>query len=268
MTAARHVTSLQAGGHRHPGEGVCLVEAASLLAGEPFSDHPRCVCPVIARLARGVNDTAPDQRRQDLLPIAPLLPGTRADARTEAARRTVIFGWWVWHTARWLGLLPEFAMLSERIRLTPVTTTRRDTEQLAARLQAAATVAEIAAEASGGPAPRMAASVRTSTEAAQAQIRRVNTVVGDALGRSGRLFLNPHKRAFTRLEPLASVALRHTILAASWRSGEPHGHAARTLDPMTAWTDDQIHGLLTHLCLSTTPPHTKEKQDDPSHRRS
>jgi len=39
---------LQPGSHRSPRDGVCVVELASVLAGERFSDRPRCVCEVIA----------------------------------------------------------------------------------------------------------------------------------------------------------------------------------------------------------------------------
>jgi hypothetical protein len=35
---------LDPGAHRSPSDGVCLLELASLIAREPFSDRPRCVC--------------------------------------------------------------------------------------------------------------------------------------------------------------------------------------------------------------------------------
>ncbi len=40
-----------AGKHNGPDDGMCLVEAAAWVAGEPFSDHPVCVDPVIAAFA-------------------------------------------------------------------------------------------------------------------------------------------------------------------------------------------------------------------------
>jgi hypothetical protein len=33
------------GQHANPERGVCVMELASMLAGEPFTDHPRSVCP-------------------------------------------------------------------------------------------------------------------------------------------------------------------------------------------------------------------------------
>jgi hypothetical protein len=45
------------------------MEAASWLAGEPWSDHPHCVHPVIARVARRANDRAGEADRQRLWPL-------------------------------------------------------------------------------------------------------------------------------------------------------------------------------------------------------
>jgi hypothetical protein len=47
---------LEPGTHRSPSDGVCLLELASMVARETFSDRPRCVCVVIAAFLRGWND--------------------------------------------------------------------------------------------------------------------------------------------------------------------------------------------------------------------
>ena len=39
--------SLEKGAHKR-GSGMCAMEAAAYIAGEPHSDHPVCVSPVIA----------------------------------------------------------------------------------------------------------------------------------------------------------------------------------------------------------------------------
>ena len=44
--------TLSSGSHESPSEGHCLLEVVSMFAGEPFSDRPRCVCPVLAAFAR------------------------------------------------------------------------------------------------------------------------------------------------------------------------------------------------------------------------
>jgi hypothetical protein len=68
---------LAAGKHDEPADGVCVMELASMIAGEPFSDHPRSVCPVIGAFLRAYNDAVDDRRRQDLYELAALAIGTR-----------------------------------------------------------------------------------------------------------------------------------------------------------------------------------------------
>ena len=79
MTQASHQTvRLSQGKHRDPDHGACVMELASMLAGEPFSDRPRCVDPVIAGFLRTYNDGIDERRRQDLYPLAAEVVGTRA----------------------------------------------------------------------------------------------------------------------------------------------------------------------------------------------
>lgn len=95
---------LARGRHVDPTDGACVIEVASMLAGEPFSDHPVTVCPVIGAFLRAYNDALDDQRRQDLLPYAALVVGTRGDrwlcearaarCREFAARRVPSGPWW------------------------------------------------------------------------------------------------------------------------------------------------------------------------------
>lgn len=51
-------------------DGACVMELASMLAGEPFSDHPGSACPVIGSLLRAYNDSIDDDRRRDLYGFA------------------------------------------------------------------------------------------------------------------------------------------------------------------------------------------------------
>ena len=57
---------LSAGRHRTPKQGACFMEFASHLAGEKWSDHPACTHPVLAALARDVNDLTSDSTRAGL----------------------------------------------------------------------------------------------------------------------------------------------------------------------------------------------------------
>ncbi len=56
------------------------MEYASYLAGERWSDHPSCTDPVLAALARAVNDLVSDTRRQELLADVPRVIGLRGSA--------------------------------------------------------------------------------------------------------------------------------------------------------------------------------------------
>jgi len=76
---------LSRGSHLGPQEGACFMEYASVLAGEPFSDQPRCTHPLLAELARMVNDSVSDAGRQRLLPLVPSVIGrTTPDPRAAA----------------------------------------------------------------------------------------------------------------------------------------------------------------------------------------
>ncbi|MDQ0372410.1 hypothetical protein [Cellulomonas humilata] len=86
---------LAVGHHRDPRDGGCLMEWASLLAGEPWSDHPACTHPLLAHLARSVNDRVSDASRGALMHLLPMLTVARSDDRSwslEIAAVTVRHG--------------------------------------------------------------------------------------------------------------------------------------------------------------------------------
>src|SRR3954471_7129314 len=61
---------LRRGAHASPRHGACVVELASMLADEPFNDHPRSVCPMIAGFLRVYNDRLPEPELDELRPLA------------------------------------------------------------------------------------------------------------------------------------------------------------------------------------------------------
>lgn len=79
---------LSTGRHRRPRHGACLMEYTSVLAGERFSDSPRCTDSVLAALARAVNDYTGDVARQRLAPLAADL--TTANGADEDTRRAIV----------------------------------------------------------------------------------------------------------------------------------------------------------------------------------
>jgi hypothetical protein len=58
------------------------MELASVLAGERWSDHPRCTHPLLAALAREVNDVTSDGDRQQLVGLVPTVVGRTGDEQT------------------------------------------------------------------------------------------------------------------------------------------------------------------------------------------
>ena len=68
---------LSRGKHRTPRRGACFMEMASVLAGEPWTDSPRCTHPLLAHLARTVNDATSDAARGLLAPHIPSVIGVR-----------------------------------------------------------------------------------------------------------------------------------------------------------------------------------------------
>lgn len=84
---------LRRGRHKSPDEGACVMELASMLAGERFSDHPVSVCPVIGAFLRRYNDWTGDDRRQDLYRYAATVVGTRATDEVQRARLDRLVAW-------------------------------------------------------------------------------------------------------------------------------------------------------------------------------
>jgi hypothetical protein len=73
------VPVLSRGKHRNPRKGGCFMEFASFLAGERWSDHPHCTHPLLAALARDVNDHVSDDARARLVPLIPSVIGVTSD---------------------------------------------------------------------------------------------------------------------------------------------------------------------------------------------
>lgn len=79
------VPILSRGKHRHARKGACFMEMAAYLAGERWSDHPRCTHPLLGELARLVNDFTSDDNRSQLVDFIPSVIGlTSDDVRVDA----------------------------------------------------------------------------------------------------------------------------------------------------------------------------------------
>jgi hypothetical protein len=84
---------LSKGKHTSPEDGACVMELASMLAGEPFTDHPASVCPVIGSFLRSYNDSIDDRRRQALYDYASKVVGSRACRRVQEQRAERLAEW-------------------------------------------------------------------------------------------------------------------------------------------------------------------------------
>ena len=73
------VPVLSRGKHRNPRRGACFMELASYLAGERWSDRPACTHPLLAALARDVNDYTSDAARGRLAGLIPSVIGLTSD---------------------------------------------------------------------------------------------------------------------------------------------------------------------------------------------
>lgn len=101
--------SLRRGKHATRNDGVCAMEAAAWMAGEPHSDQPKCVCPTIAAFLRSWNDTLPDEDRDRLLkPLVLVVLGTRSTPEVARRRSLLALDWFVRvFTPAWLALTPS-----------------------------------------------------------------------------------------------------------------------------------------------------------------
>lgn len=84
------VPVLSRGKHRNARKGACFMEFAAYLAGERWSDHPRCTHPLLSELARMVNDSTSDENRTKLAVLVPSVIGLNSDDVRVDARITML----------------------------------------------------------------------------------------------------------------------------------------------------------------------------------
>jgi hypothetical protein len=127
--------TLKPGGHTSLDAGACLLEAVSYIAGEPWSDHPTCVSPVLGAYGRALNDRLLATDRQKLKPYIPALIGTRTDDPALDDRRAALAADWTIRTVlpRWLELAGD-AENANFFRAIPPIVTTEDARQYSSRL--------------------------------------------------------------------------------------------------------------------------------------
>jgi len=96
--------TLAKGAHKDRSDGLCLLEAVAWFAGEPHSDHPACVSPVLAAYGRSLNDALGDDSRRLLIPFISVLSRTAGDGLDEA-RGYLALDWIIRvYTPAWLDV--------------------------------------------------------------------------------------------------------------------------------------------------------------------
>ena len=173
MTAIDLATiTLKGGSHAKAEDGVCLLEATALMAGEPLSDHPKCVSPVLGAFGRAWNDgMRSDAEREQLKQYIPLLIGTAGDIAADERRSWLAIDWLVRvATPTWLRLAGLTDHADKLTALHPITnTTYAEMARDAAwDARAAAGAARDAAQDAAGDATRAAAVATRAAQATQA----------------------------------------------------------------------------------------------------
>jgi hypothetical protein len=186
--------NLKSGAHS-PDSTFCVMEAVAFVAGEEWSDHPACACPVISAFLRAWNDTLPTDADRDRLlkPLIPKLVGTRNKALEE--RRSLLAADWLVrvHTPAWLRLagltthadalanLPEITSMAQAPSIRgPIEAARKDAYTVWAAARAAAwdaawAAAWAAARAAAGAAAKkkLAPTVAELQQSALALVERM-----------------------------------------------------------------------------------------------
>lgn len=114
--------SLKRGSH-FPDSTFCVMEAVAYVAGEPWSDSPKCACPVISAFLRSWNDSLSSDAERDRLlkSFIPKLVNTR-NKSLEQKRSLMAADWLVRvHTPEWLRLAGLTKQAESLEQLTEIT---------------------------------------------------------------------------------------------------------------------------------------------------
>jgi regulator of protease activity HflC (stomatin/prohibitin superfamily) len=136
-------------------QGACVMELAAYVAGEDWTDHPKCVDPVLSSAAIRANDNGPQWVRDALRDRIPAMVGTRDSAVTSRARAEIL----AWAAVKeiapyWLDLA---GLKDHAAALRGFTGTLSEARDIARRARSAAYAAAYAAAAAAAAAAYAAA---------------------------------------------------------------------------------------------------------------
>jgi hypothetical protein len=250
--------TLAYGTHATPDEGRCAMEWVSHLAGEPHTDAPTCVSPVLRALCISLNDGLPDAPRQRLRPYLARTIGTAQDGLDEA-RAWMAMDWLVrTYTPRWLtlaGLDAEATRLAGRAAIADGASLRASLGALAdgRRAARAARAAAVAADGIGrGSLSSWAAQVttgRTGREAAWA-------CAGAAAWAAARLAIGEQAGDLARASTRAAAGDAAAVAVRRLREDEACGRLTgrdalgTALGPTLQQLADSALGLLDRMLVT------------------
>ena len=163
FTLLEKLGPLKSGGHNGPSSGACVMEAVAYVAGEPWSDHPECVSPVIGAFLRSWNDSLPTDADRDRLlkPLIPLIINTRSTQAIEEQRSYLALDWMI------RTFLPKWLRLAK-------------INDHADKVEALSPIVDMETAKAAGPV------VRAANEAASKARDAARAAAGDAAGDAAR----------------------------------------------------------------------------------
>jgi hypothetical protein len=240
--------TLSYGTHARPEDGRCAMEWVSHLAGEPHSDEPACVSPVLRAMCIALNDGLEHAPRQRLRPYLARTIGT-ADDGLDTERGWMAMDWLIRvYTPAWLdaaGLCDTAGGLaglgeigdgeSLRVALSVLDEARREARAARARMFGVPHPTGWAASVAAGLAGREAAWACAGAAAWAAARVSIGDTAGD------------RARAATRATAgdAAAIAVRHSRLAA--RHGGAREAARTVLAPTLDVLTDSALALLDRM---------------------
>ena len=246
---------LSAWAHEHVGEGACVMEAVSYVAGEPWSDTPACACPVLGAFLRTWNDDLSDTDLDRLLrPLVLRLVGSRSTPEVEARRSWLAMDWLVrTHAPAWLQLVPALVPHADALTdLPPImdaqTATAHQSTFNAARVAARAAV-EAAAGNAAVDAARVAARVAVEAAAGDA----AEAAAGDAAEAAARVAVGAAAgdAAWAAARAAAGDAAEAAVGAAAWVAARAAAWDA--LQPTTATLQRSALDLVDRMLAEAEP---------------
>jgi hypothetical protein len=243
------LTLLQGAHEAHSGQ-MCVMEAVAYVAGENWSDHPACACPVIAAFLRSWNDSlrSDEERGRLLKPLVLQLIDTRSTQAVEEKRSYLAIDWMIRvFTPKWLDLIPSLSAHSAALRTLEEIADMAGAVAAGERTRAAGDAAQDAAWAAAGAAAQDAAQDAAWAVAGRAAWDAARAAAGDAARAAA--WAAAGAAAWAAAGDAAEDAAWAAAEDAAWAAaGRAAGRAAQAaLKPTTEWLQASALDLVARM---------------------